>query len=167
MKTSNKFKKKEYSLIRLGEEQLLNLYGSFDGNEKEFRKYLKDNEDGFKKGLIEYYALREDSKYIAQVTIIYENKNIDNATIKDKRIYLKNFNILKNRSNMGFEPLFLELVIDKLNAKKIKEYTISINFRARNLKNILEELRFIELDRFFNTETNQKEILYLRKDKLK
>ena len=168
MNKENKLIKKEYALVKIGKKQLLELYGSYDGSEKSFREYLKKNEEGFEKGLVEYYALREDDKYIAQITVMYENTNIEEAAIKDKRVYFNNFNVLKNRSYIGFENIFIDLIINKLNSRKPKqifEYTISIGTRERKIRELIEQLGFEEYKEFFNEEKQRKELLFLRKDR--
>ena len=174
MNNENKRKNKikQYALIKVGKNNLLNLYDSFNASEKEFREYLNNNEKAFDKGELEYYAIREDDKSIAQVTVMFNNSKIKESTIKGKRVYFNHFSIIKNKANIGFEKLLIDLVISKLKEKKkgkisIFEYTISVGSRQRNFKKILEEVEFIEYKEYINEETGQKEILYLRKDKEK
>ncbi len=167
-----KSKAKEYALIRVGENELLKLFDSFNASEKEFREYIKLNELKFKKGEIQYYVIREDKTYIAQLTLIFDNPNIENSTIKNKRVYFQHLSIAKNRANIGFEKLLLELVISKLQERRknkipIFEYTISVGHRERKIKEVLESLNFEEHIEYINKSTLRKEILYLREDKEK
>lgn len=168
----NKNKIKKYALIKVGENNLLKLYDSFNASEKEFREYLENNKKEFKKGNIEYYAIREDDKYIAQVTVMYNNSNIESSTIKDKRIYFNHLSLVKNRTNIGFEKLLIDLIITKLQEKKknktsIFEYTIRVGVKQRNFKKIIESLGFKEYKEYIDKKTFKKELLYLRKDKEK
>lgn len=167
MEEENKNKIKQYALIKVGKNHLLKLYDSFNTSEKEFRQYLDNFNSDFEKGNIEYYAIREDNKYIVQVTVMYNNLNIEESTIKDKRIYLNKLSIVRDRSQIGFEALLLELVVAKLKNKKIGEYTISIGNRERKMRNILENLNFQEYREYINPESKRKELLMLRKDKIK
>lgn len=165
-----KYKIKEYALIKLGERDLLKLYNSFNESEKEFRAYLSKNEKQFKKDELHYYAIREDGSYIAQLTLKFVNSTIEGSTIKNKRVYFNHLSTVRNRKNIGFEKLLIELIISKLQEKRknkisIFEYTISVGYKEKNMKKILESLKFQEYKEYINPETLRKEILYIRKDK--
>lgn len=167
---NKKPKIKEYALIKVGKKGVLKLFDSFNASEKDFRDYLASNDKKFNKGEIDYYAIREDDTYIAQLTLMYNNPDIENATIKNKRVYFNYLSIMKNRANIGFEKLLIELVISKLQEEKkdkisIFEYTISVGYRERKIKEILESLSFKEHNEYINKDTSRKEILYLRVDK--
>lgn len=165
---NKKSKIKQYALIKLDKNQLLRLYESFNAPEKEFREYLALHEKRFEKGVVEYYAIREDQTLIAQVTLMYDNPEIMNSTIENKRVYFKRLSILKKRANIGFENLLLELIISKLKEKKknkIFEYTISIGNKERKTRDIIKSMGFKEDIEYINPETAKKELLYLRKDK--
>lgn len=160
---------KEYALVKVGKDNLLELYNSFNGTEKDFRQYLDNNKKGFKNGSIEYYGIRENDSYIAQVTIMYNNTLIKESAIKNKRIYFNKLSTIKSKSNIGFEKLLIDLVIEKLKEKKkdkvsIYEYTISIGSRERKIRNILEDLGFKEYLEYINPINFRKELLLLRKD---
>lgn len=166
----NKSKIKQYALVRVGEGQLLKLYNSFNRPEKEFRAYLEKNKKEFNNGNIEYYAIREDDTYIVQLTLMHDNPDIKDSTKTDKRVYFNHLSIVKNKANIGFEKLLIELVIaklqeDKKDEVKIFEYTISVGYRERNMKKILEDIGFEEYKEYINKDTSKKDILYLRKDK--
>ncbi len=159
---------KDYALIKVGKDNLLELYDSFGSKEKVFRAYLAEHEKAYKKGEVEYYAISENGKYITQVTVIY-NHSIKDSTEKNKRVYFNNLNSIKSKANIGFEKLLLELVINKLQEKSkyktsIFEYTISIGNRERIRKKLLEELNFKEIKSYTNTDNKRTELLYLRED---
>ncbi len=165
-----KFKIREYALIKLGEKDLLQLYDSFNEAEKDFRAYLDKNKKYFKNEDLYYYAIREDGTYIAQLTVMFINSAIEGSTIKNKRVYFNHLSTVRNKKNIGFEKLLIELVISKLQERRknkisIFEYTISVGHKERNMKKILESLKFKEYKEYINPETLRKEILYIRKDK--
>ena len=165
-----KFKIREYALIKLGEKDLLQLYDSFNEAEKDFRAYLDKNKKYFENEDLYYYAIREDGTYIAQLTLMFINSAIEGSTIKNKRVYFNHLSTVRNKKNIGFEKLLIELVISKLQERRknkisIFEYTISVGYKERNIKKILESLKFKEYKEYINPETLRKEILYIRKDK--
>ena len=121
MKTIRKLKATELSILT----QLFNY--------KDIDDMIFENTRDIENGIVDIFALFDDSKLIGELHVKYDNEDKDFAK-KGKRAYLFAFRIHKDYQGKGLGSYLLKTVIDELNANGYHELTVGVeddNIRAR------------------------------------
>ena len=102
-------------------------------NYKDIDDMIFENTRNIENGIVDIFALFDDSKLIGELHVKYDNEDKDFAK-KGKRAYLFAFRIHKDYQGKGLGSYLLKTVIDELNANGYHELTVGVeddNIRAR------------------------------------
>ena len=102
-------------------------------NYKDIDDMIFENTRNIENGIVDIFALFDDSKLIGELHVKYDNEDKDFAK-KGKRAYLFAFRIHKDYQGKGLGFYLLKTVIDELNANGYHELTVGgedDNIRAR------------------------------------
>ena len=111
-------------------------------NYKDIDDMIFENTRNIENGIVDIFALFDDSKLIGELHVKYDNEDKDFAE-KGKRAYLFAFRVHKDYQGKGLGSYLLKTVIDELNANGYHELTVGVeddNIRARYM---YEKLGFI------------------------
>ena len=102
-------------------------------NYKDIDDMIAENTCNIENGIVDIFALFDDSKLIGELHVKYDNEDKDFAE-KGKRAYLFAFRVHKDYQGKGLGSYLLEAVIDELTNSGYHELTVGVeddNFRAR------------------------------------
>ena len=102
-------------------------------NYKDIDDMIFENTRNIENGIVDIFALFDDSKLIGELHVKYDNEDKDFAE-KGKRAYLFAFRVHKDYQGKGLGSYLLETVIDELNIIGYHELTVGVendNTRAR------------------------------------
>ena len=146
-------------------EEFINLKELFPGNEELWIKYKNQRLKQFDNEEIDIYVIKEDEKFIGELTVNYVSHDLKSETIPNIRVYFEAFRIDKKYQGKGLGQKLIEYTINDLKEKGFKEFTIGVEEDNEKAKHIYLKYGFIEaIDYGKGDEFDPSEyILYLKK----
>ena len=146
-------------------EEFINLKELFPGNEELWIKYKNQRLKQFDNEEIDIYVIKEDEKFIGELTVNYVSHDLKSETIPNIRVYFEAFRIDKKYQGKGLGQKLIEYTINDLKEKGFKEFTIGVEEDNEKAKYIYLKYGFIEaIDYGKGDEFDPSEyILYLKK----
>lgn len=125
-------------------EEFINLKELFPGNEELWIKYKNQRLKQFDNEEIDIYVIKEDEKFIGELTVNYVSHDLKSETIPNIRVYFEAFRIDKKYQGKGLGQKLIEYTINDLKEKGFKEFTIGVEEDNEKAKHIYLKYGFIE-----------------------
>ena len=125
-------------------EEFINLKELFPGNEELWIKYKNQRLKQFDNEEIDIYVIKEDEKFIGELTVNYVSHDLKSETIPNIRVYFEAFRIDKKYQGKGLGQKLIEYTINDLKEKGFKEFTIGVEEDNEKAKHIYFKYGFTE-----------------------
>ena len=125
-------------------EEFIKLKGLFPGKEELWIKYKNQRLKQFDNEEIDIYVIKEDEKFIGELTVNYVSHDLKSETIPNIRVYFEAFRIDKKYQGKGLGQKLIEYTINDLKEKGFKEFTIGVEEDNEKAKHIYLKYGFIE-----------------------
>jgi len=117
----------------------------FRANDQEL--FMSQRVDKIRSGICDIYILEKDNAVVGEVTIIYNERQYDDYTIPEQRVYAEALRVLPEYQGRGFGQLLMKEVMKKVKAEGYTEMTIGVEDDNLNAKHIYKKLGFTEFIR--------------------
>ena len=127
---------KNMLIRKILKEEFVKLKNLFPGNEELWKKYKEQRLKEFENNEIDVYVIEENEKFIGEITVNYISHDLETETISNVRVYFEAFRIDKKFQGKGLGQKLIEYVIDDLQEKGFKEFTIGVEEDNEKAKHI-------------------------------
>lgn len=152
----------EFEKIKIQEfEKLKKL---FPDNEKMWIKYKTMRLEQFEKKEIDIFVIKDNEKFIGEITVSYKSNELETETIPNKRVYLQAFRVDKKYQGKGLGQKLINYCMDYLIGIGYTQFTIGVEEDNKIAKHIYFKLGFTNaIDKGYGDEFDPSEYtLYLK-----